>query len=460
MNSPNRRYDALWPTFNSAELKKIAVFWGASAKLLKADSLTYLIAAPNDPNKVDSVLTRMLPHERAALGLVKMLGDTTNIVALGIAVRATGMAPNTESYQREYGTDLLARRLLERGIVLQVVGSRSFDYSYSVNEKQVFADERVLARLPPPEYRPFLIEPADRPATSTLRRVPSVMLEVISFLRAVDDYGGIGLTQAGVPRANDTRKVARKLGWGEKIEIDGLTFAEPMKAYVGAMSGGGLLTRTQDALVNATSLDQIVRVPAPEIILRLMRGLLPLDDWLELDGGYSRWTYEKNVHASRFAVLAALRCLPERDAWFRFDDFERFLFERIGIFHSVVGLKSQPYLFRKSAEEERVALDAWRQEVGAAWKKNDVPWLQAAFRTWLYAFGLVELHLINGAVDRFRLTDLGCALLWEEPMQEPPQTAETQTSAWIVQPNFEIMVYLASASTEQIAFLEQYAERI
>lgn len=461
MENPIRRYDPLWTTFNADDLKKMSVLWGASTKMPKADRIAYLIAAPNDPHLVDTALAHMLPHERAALALVKLLGGTADIGALGIAVRATGLVPDTERYHREYGTEPVARTLLERGIVIQEVGYRYIDYSYNATEKRVFADDRVLARLPPPDYSRLSLKAADPPTTSTFRRVPSVMLEVISILRAVDDLGGIGLTKAGDLRAHDLRKVTLKLGWGKQIKIDGLPFPEPMDAYIVAMSDGGLLALTDDALISAMSLEQVVRSPVPEILRSLMRGILQADDWLEVDAGYVRYLYERHCTTSRFAVVTALRCLPDRTAWFRFADFERALFERIGESHSVAGVKSRPYSsYGKTAAEQRVELDTWRQEIREVWEQSDVPWIQAVFRTWLYAFGLVELHLINGTVDRFRLTDLGRALLWEEAMKEQTSPEEIQTAAWVVQPNFDLVVYLESASTEQIAFLEQHAERL
>ena len=460
MKTPFRRYDSLWETYDADDLKKASVLWKAGNKLPKSDRIAYLIAALDDPQRLDAFLAQVLPHEHAALSLVKLGGGTAGISALAVAVRATGLVPYQELYESRHGSDPIAKSLLERGIVMSEAGYRYMGYHYSEDDTRVFVDDRILGRIAQVDCRDLLLRAAEQPTASTFRRVPSVMLEVVSILREVDDLGGIGLTKAGDPRANDMRKIARRLGWKEETEIDGLTFPEPVKAYINAMSSGGLLNEKDVSLVNAASLEQVVRLPAVEIIGRLMQGMLKGNDWREHDTGYAYYAYQRNCTASRFAVITALRCLPERMAWFQFADFERALFQRIGETYSIVGVKSQPYIHAKTPAQQSAALDTWRQEVREAWETYDVPWIQAIFQTWLYAFGLIELHLIDDAVERFRLTDLGRAILWDEALEEQAAPAGTQAATWIVQPNFEVMVYLESASTEQIAFVAQHAERI
>jgi hypothetical protein len=457
MATPTRRYDPFWSTFNADDLKKMSAVWSAGNKLLKAERIAYLIAVLNDPQQIDAALKRMLPHERIALDLVKFFGGTTNLAALGIAVRATGIVAETENYIRIYGTEAITKILQERGIVMPIDGNQ---YYSSLNEIRVFADDRVLARVKPPDYLPLSLQTVVQPSPSTFRRIPSVMLEVIAILRALDNIGGIGLTKVGEMRVNDVRKVARKLGWGEKIEIDGLTFPDPINAYLVSMAAGGLFDLKNAILVNANSIEQIVQSPATEIVHKLMQGILQTDAWLEVEVGFSRYMYTSSITTSRSAVLTALRCLPDRTAWYRFADFERSLFERIGEAYSIAGISSRPYSYNKTEAQQSIELDTWRQSIRKAWEKSDVPWIRTIFCTWLYAFGLIELHLVKGKVEHFRLTDLGRAILWDEPLQEQEHPGEIQTAAWIVQPNFEMVVYLGSALTEQFAFLEQYAERL
>ena len=79
---------------------------------------------------------------------------------------------------------------------------------------------------------------------------------------------------------------------------------------------------------------------------------------------------------------------------------------------------------------------------------------------WVYTLGLVELAVEGTTPVALRLTDLGRALCiptWLSRIESTPAEAQT---AWVVQPNFEIVVYLDRATPQQLAFLERHAERI
>ncbi len=45
------------------------------------------------------------------------------------------------------------------------------------------------------------------------------------------------------------------------------------------------------------------------------------------------------------------------------------------------------------------------------------------------------------------------------PAAAPPDSTTNDNSAWVVQPNYDIVVYLDAVSPAQLAFLEQHAER-
>ena len=82
-----------------------------------------------------------------------------------------------------------------------------------------------------------------------------------------------------------------------------------------------------------------------------------------------------------------------------------------------------------------------------------------ALTTWCYYLGLVELSLKDKALHALRLTDLGRAILHPNQTPAEPIPAVNDRVAWVVQPNFEIVVYLDRATPEQLAFLERHAER-
>ena len=89
----------------------------------------------------------------------------------------------------------------------------------------------------------------------------------------------------------------------------------------------------------------------------------------------------------------------------------------------------------------------------------NAPWLNRALTTWCYYLGLVELGLKDKALHTLRLTDLGRAILHPDQVPAESVPAVNDRVAWVVQPNFEIVVYLDRATPEQLAFLERHAER-
>ena len=72
---------------------------------------------------------------------------------------------------------------------------------------------------------------------------------------------------------------------------------------------------------------------------------------------------------------------------------------------------------------------------------------------------MVELGLKDKTPYALRLTDLGRAILHPGQAPAEPVPVVEERAAWVVQPNFEIVVYLDRTTPEQLAFLERHAER-
>ena len=135
------------------------------------------------------------------------------------------------------------------------------------------------------------------------------------------------------------------------------------------------------------------------------------------------------------------------------------IFERIGEYFSLNYPPSRPYDFHETPEQIRQSENQWRAKLRADWSKAEKPWMRKALATWLYCLGFVELGLENGTPVSVRLTDLGRALFHPELKTALTQPARA-ASAWVVQPNFDIVVYLDRATPKQLAFLERNAERV
>ena len=121
------------------------------------------------------------------------------------------------------------------------------------------------------------------------------------------------------------------------------------------------------------------------------------------------------------------------------------------------------HTYGKTPAEIRQMEAERRAEDRAKWLQKERVWIEAVLSSWLYYLGMVELGLAGKRVVSFRLTALGKAVL--HPTQNfsvsTPNADEAGNTkgAWIVQPNFDVIVYLDQTTPTQLAFLERHAVR-
>jgi hypothetical protein len=205
-----------------------------------------------------------------------------------------------------------------------------------------------------------------------------------------------------------------------------------------------------------------------EQLSALLHGFLRAGEWSEWsDRQQPSWYGEGERRArGRLALTVALAALPvDHDAFYSVDDLDQALFDRIGEHFSLGYLApTRPYLYNKSPEEVRRIEQEWRAKLRAEWLARERQWLGRALSTWLYYLGLVELGMEGRTPVSVRLTALGHALLLPERQPEQAGTldapAQEAQAAWIVQPNFDVLVYLDRTTPAQLAFLERHAERV
>jgi hypothetical protein len=154
--------------------------------------------------------------------------------------------------------------------------------------------------------------------------------------------------------------------------------------------------------------------------------------------------------------------LPEAgDGFFPLRALSRELLERVGEWVALDHRPARPSTYGISANEIKLAEGRWWARIEANWEGREERWLESAFRTWLYWLGLVEIGLEDGTVTAFRLTELGKVVL----LRQAPAAAQAGSPkaaagpAWVVQPDFEVTVYLEHATPRQLALLERWAER-
>ena len=456
-----RYFDGTLSGINADKIKPMVKIWGGSYKMTKYDCIDFIVAALKDPTRVQAAVASLEPWERSALSILKRMGGVIQHSTLEIGIYASGLHPRrTNSYRDDF-----VAHLLRRGLILAI---NTYDFEYITNHYvggTLFSDERILAQVGFPEYQQIEIQPMSASSETLYRRSSAVSLDIMGMMHAIENMGGLKLTQNGTVRVNDEAKLRKAMHWAEKgIELDGFFFPNPVHAWLSAFGYSDLLKKGDDGrLVLKESPEQFVQRPFGEQARLLVEGLIRTKVWWEAPMKDSLDSDGKGRQQGRLALTLALSALPlNPDAFFSLDDFEQVLFNRIGQDFSFSYIPSQPYFLNKSTQEQQNIIADRKEKIRNNWLKQERPWLKGAFTTWLYFLGLVELAMENGQPVGFRLTDIGRAAFHPELASLSPSESSQQTSfdpVWVVQPNFDIIAYLEHTNASQLAFLERHAER-
>ena len=459
MPASSLRFDPLLTQIRADELKSMVRMWGGGSQTRKDECIARIKHGLADPTRVQAAVATLAPWEANALAFVKAAGGALDGGALCVALRASGadLPGKRSSYSDDHNAVLMP--LIKHGLVMNAGGSNP-TYLHDYGSTNVFTDERLLAAAGPVVVTPFPVKPISAPAGTTYRRPQSVALDLIGLLQAVDNQGGIGLTQNGALRANDLRRVAKAMGWSEEsVIVDGLPFPNLAVGLIHALRHAGVLREVAGLLTLAAPVSAFAARPYVEQTRLLFIGFAQAGEWDER-GPQLSYLGGSHLIQARQALVVALTALPgQGNGFFTVDDLDRALFERIGEHFSLSYLRHQPYNYGKPPEQVRQDLLVWQAQVREDWLARERPWLNCALTTWCYYLGLVELCLKDKAPHALRLTDLGRAILHPDTAPVEPAPAIEERAAWVVQPNFEVVVYLDRATPEQLAFLERHAER-
>lgn len=465
MPTQARRFDSYLPGITADKLKQMVRLWGGSSQLRKDECIALISAGLNSPARCAAAVEALAPFERNALALIKAAGGVIDGKALTLGLRASGFDPGQHArhYYNDSGHNTLLNSLTRRGLIL-VYGGHDPTYFDSYGDPQVFSDERLLAHVGAPQVVPLTIKPmAQQPVQSISRRPQNVALDLIGVWQAIEDLGGIGITQGGKPRTHDLRKLNKAMGWSEDtILLDGLPFRAPGQGIVYALIHAGLLVNRNGLLAPTEPASAFAARPYAEQARQLLKGFTHAGEWDERVAQPAYFHTPSTLVQARQALVIGLRALPERGtSFFAINGFEQALYERIGHHFSFSYLPYRPYDYGKTAEQMRAELAAWETDIRARWVREVLPWLTAALSSWLYLLGIVELALKDGQPVAVRLTDLGRAVLYPgHGHLARPVTEPATGHIWVVQPNFEVLAYLERINPQQLAFLEGHAERL
>ncbi|MCI0474930.1 MAG: helicase-associated domain-containing protein, partial [Anaerolineales bacterium] len=253
----------------------------------------------------------------------------------------------------------------------------------------------------------------------------------------------------------------RALGWqDDALQVDGLTLPDVSKALTGALQHSGLLIRDDHGLRLNVSVQKFAARPYAEQVRPLWRGFVLARPWVEYQDPHKYYFNMQHHPAGRLALSVALAALPpDAEGFFDVNALSAALFERVGEFFALDYPPQSPYYFQETPDEIARKEKERVEKLRADWNAEERVWMAHALTTWLYFLGIVEIEAHNKIATRVRLTELGRALFHPETIASP-RAAASSTAAWVVQPNFEIVVYLDTAMPPQLALLEQYAERL
>jgi hypothetical protein len=473
------RADSLIPLADSADLKALAKLLGGSGSLRKDECIRIVLAGLNQPEKVKVLLEHVAPFERATLALLNRLGGLVDERVLGVSLRTLGVPLPTSAERRADDYDLIAA-LKRHGILFYRDGRSRYGYGSSMYDYvfvpvPMLADERLLAQADALEIVPFPISPAASPDSIRSRRPQNVTLDLIAVLQAIDSMGGLRLTKSKDRsiRAGDLSKLSRALNWEADTSLDGLTFPSAALGYVGAFWRAGIVAEDEGVLRLNRTIDWFAEKPYIEQVRLMLNGFVD-------NVGWDEWPQQRSwemtvssavVPIARRALLMVLLALPgspdSRDgSFYSIDDVCQAWFERVGERFSLGhDHRYLPYrAYGQTESQYTTEMHKWRAKLRDLWRKRERMWMERAFSTWLYALGLVELGVYEQQGMSVRLSELGRALLGLDEasrasLHAAPAPAANSQPAWVVQPNFEVLVYLDHVTSRQIAFLEQHAER-
>ena len=483
---------------NADILKTMVAHWGGLSKWNKMDCVHFLLRTMPSQEGQHTLWEHSSPFERAALSFIKSdLSRNKRLNFASVALRAAMTGANIPIVEGYYGAQPInwLQSLFEKGIILNPngYGSRMPSEFYggagfTINSPAIaFAPQLDLSTLPR-----VSANPAPRPQRTLMRRPQAVALNHLSFVRALETVGEIKVNKTGaqaIAAASNNKiiKALLKSGWTntEDFTYDGQLFVQPISAYTVAARWGKLL-KANDSFSNLTltiSSDQFAELDYARQTGYFLSGITAAEDWLEDIGSQpaqeSLYDSGPTYVLGRELLLMALQLLPAalQTDFVSIKALSQMIFQGVGEYFSIQPHRPfrpffSTYRYGRNPSDQVLAqvkyereLADWRVKITQFWHEHDEAWLQQAFSSWLYAWGVVELGFDDSSSipTSFRLTDLGRAVLGlsdDETLQQSASSIPDVAGAWVVQPNFEVLVYLDRASPAQLALLERYAERI
>jgi Helicase conserved C-terminal domain len=459
MGTYRRHLDSYLQSIRPHELVALAQGWGAPPMATPDAALAAILAALNDPARLGRLIASLSAQEQTALALAQFMGGMIDAEVLTAALRVVGF-PCAASGGGAIGDPLID--LVRRGFLLHDSSYEPLTISTRYGPCRLVADDRLLAQINPMTCVPLALDPCPPPAAIVVRAPASVTLDVLTLLRTIDQIGGLKPTSTGALRVADVRRLARALGWpAAEPAIAGVPFLSAIPSLIMILWSADVIACPSGVYGVSPHATAFFQQPSVEQIRTLLRSGLQSQRWQEWPDPPWRDVDAHRQYQWRLVLISALMALPPAETFVSIDDLVDALFVRIGRTFSLAGPVARPlFRYREALPVGQSAEDAWHAQLETTWHNRERRWIGRALATWLTWLGIVEVSLVDDAPVAVRLTNLGRTIL--QPWHPSPADAQPRSDqpAWVVQPNFEILVYLDRVAADLLPMLDQHAERI
>jgi hypothetical protein len=485
-------YAAHLPKYNAEVLKKLARLWvGKDATKLNKEACTKaILRGLADPAAVQAVIDGLSPFERAGLSLLKRHGQTAPTREFAVELLMLGVPFSAREQRPAYGYSRIEpfygalNSLLGKGLVLLREWDQAYGYArdLQIDEYQyraeVFSDCGLLAGveiLPPTALS---LTPVGGVGESGLALQPAeVVLRFVALGETLRKLGRVDLTSKGRPTKPFLTKLTKALGWEETLGTASDTpLPQATLFFFQLLHSAGFVRNGLhfSGVASHPHVDALFEAPYSAQAAAWIRGYRALTRWTEYVP-QGMWLEEEDesgltkFSSMRAALLIALAALPDATAWYRLADLSEEMYDRIGEYFSL-GHFQHFYAPYNATPEQIVKKRAeWQKELYKRWREAEQSWIACAMTGPLFHLGLVAVSREAGEKKTgptlFRLTPLGRAVLYDSFRPAGETTAAALPAAvqdgtcWVVQPNFEVVVYLDRASAARLAFIERIAAR-
>jgi hypothetical protein len=489
MAAIGKRINALLNGYGVPAIREMAAMRGVT--LVTGSKKATIVALADDAANRESVarmLAGLSAEQRALLDLLLLYpGEVSTGYVTAAATAARLVQPDDPKARQLYYYSYVhppvpgdpaavhSSRLadLVAGLTMRVLALASGDSSYSPTLEpglaahlampaEVRATVLALLNEPPPQVP----APAGPPVAGEPRYAHRGLFLLWSAIRAKS----VQLTQAGLVRKVDARRLGQTLGVAEKTTEFDVETDLPYLYFVRVAAQNLHLLIERDGRLEAAGrerLREFLAQPWPVRTLRMLSAWLAtaaqdLAMVTDTSGGWhtNRYLPPQTTHHGYERLLSLIAALP--DNWMELNGFVRWLRRYHFGFLALPDDEPLP-IYDLGTQLYRLSYGALPGE--DPWESCEGDVVRKALRGPLHWLGLVDLAGAAGPEQAFRLTPAGRTLLaaFADPAREAeilaPLVASPTTGRVIVQPNFQVLA-VGDVPDETLFALSEVAELV